>query len=129
LLAHYSRHVRDFDDFLVGGEREVGFQLREAVSRQPARFLSLLCMHWADVPEGFRDDIMDGVANYLSYRFGNLQANGTWVPLDEPDAPTVASHILDVLEKRPKHWQHNRTASNALQACAHVLQDTKNAER
>lgn len=129
LLAHYAGHGRDVDDFLVGGEREVGWQLREAVSRQPARFLSLLVMHWAGVSECFRDDIMDGVANYLSYRFGNLQANGIWAPLDEPDAPTLASHILDELERHHNHWQLNRTASYALQACAHVIQDTQNATR
>uniref|UniRef100_E6QXB9 AAA+ ATPase domain-containing protein n=1 Tax=mine drainage metagenome TaxID=410659 RepID=E6QXB9_9ZZZZ len=42
LLAHYSGHKRDFDDFLVGGNREVGGQLREAASRHPSRFLQLL---------------------------------------------------------------------------------------
>ncbi len=76
LLGHYSGHVRDFDDFLVGGEREVGWQLREAVSRHPIRFLQLLSTHWAEIPEGFCDDIMDGAANYLARRYGNLQTNG-----------------------------------------------------
>ena len=35
LLEHYSGNNRDFDDFLVGGEREVGGQLREASFRHP----------------------------------------------------------------------------------------------
>lgn len=129
LLAHYSGHGRDFDDFLVGGEREVGWQLREAASRHPSRYLQLLAAQWADISKGFRDDIMDGVATYLSHRYGNLQANGTWIPLDEPDAPALASHILDELERHPIHWQVNRSASNALQSCAHVIQDTQNAAR
>jgi len=58
-----------------------------------------------------------------------LQANGTWTPLDEPDASTLASHILDELERHPGHWQLNRATSNALQACAHVIKDSQNAAR
>jgi hypothetical protein len=129
LLAHYSGYERDFDDFLVGGERQVGGQLREASSRHPTRFLRLLSTYWADISEGFRDDIMGGVANYLAHRYGNLQTNGKWEPLDEPDAPALASHILDELERHPKHWHHNRAASNAMQACANVIKDTQNAAR
>ncbi len=85
--------------------------------------------HWADISEGFRDDIMDGVANYLTHRYGNLQANGTWAPVDGPDAPTLASCVLDELERHPSHWQLNRSASDAMQACAQVIHDTKNAAR
>ncbi len=129
LLAHYSGYGRDREDFLVGGEREVGWQLREAASRHPSRFLLLLAAHWADFSKGFRDDIMDGVANYLSHRYGNLQVNGTWIPVDEPDAPALANQILEELEKHPSHWQLNRSASKALEACAYVIQDTKNAGR
>jgi len=129
LLTHYSGYERNFDDFLVGGEREVGGQLREASSRHPTRFLRLLSTHWADISEGFCDAIMDGVANYLAHRYGNLQTNGKWEPLDEPDAPALARHILDELERHPNHWQLNRSASNALQACAHVMKDTQNAAR
>ena len=130
LLAHYTGHTdRNGDDFLIGGEREVGGQLREAASRHPTRFLHILPAHWADVSEGFRNDIMEGVANYLAHRYGNLQANATWKPLEEPDAPTLARLILDELERHPSHWQCNRAASNALQACAHVVQDTPEAAR
>ncbi len=41
----------------------------------------------------------------------------------------MADHILDELERHSKHWHHNRAASNALQACSHVIYDTQNAER
>lgn len=129
LLSHYTDCERDFDDFLIGGEQQVGQQLREAASRHPTRFLQLLSTHWADISKGFRDDIMSGVANYLSHRHGNLQANGTWTPIDEPNAQTLANHILDELERHPGHWRHNRSASNALQACANVIEDTQNAAR
>lgn len=129
LLAHYSGYERDPDDFLVGGEQEVSGQLREASSRHPSRFLCLLSTNWTDISEGFRDAIMDGVSNYLAHSYGNLQTNGTWTPLDEPDVPALARHLLDELERHPNHWQLNRSASNALQACAHVINDTQNAAR
>ena len=129
LLAHYSGYERNFDDFLVGGERQVGGQLSEASSCNPNRFLRLLCTHWADISEGFRDAIMNGVANYLAHRYGNLQTNGKREPLDDPDAPVLARLILDELERHPNHWQLNRSASDALQACAHVIKDTQNAAR
>src|SRR5690606_7401778 len=64
LLSHYAGYESRFDDFLVGGEREVGWQLREASSRHPVRFLSLLSNYWADVPTQFRDNILSGVATY-----------------------------------------------------------------
>lgn len=130
LLAHYNGYDRNsFDDFLVGGEREVGSQLRESASRHPTRFLKLLPTHWAQIPNRFRDDIMDGVAAYLAHRHGNLQTNGNWSPIEEPDAASLAQQILDELERHPAHWHHNRTASSALQACAHVVKSTSDAEK
>ena len=129
LLAHYSGHIRDFDEYLIGGEQEVGSQLCEAASRHPIRFLSLLSTHWFDIPEGYRDEILYGTANHLKYRYGNLQANGTWAPKEEPNAPFLVSHILDELERHHDHWHHNRAASDALEACAHVINDTQNATR
>jgi len=129
LLAHYSGYERNYDDFLVGGEQAVGGQLREASSLHPTRFLRLLSTYWVDISEGFLDAIMDGVANYLAHRYGNLQTNGKWEPLEEPDAHALASHILDKLEQHTKHWHHNRAASNAIKACAQVIKDTNNAAR
>lgn len=130
LLAHYNGYDRNsFDDFLVGGEREVGMQLREAASRHPTRFLKLLPTHWAQIPSRFGDDIMDGVAAYLAHRYGNLQTNANWCAVEEPDAASLAQQVLDELERHPAHWHHNRTSSSALQACSHVVQTTQDAER
>lgn len=130
LLAHYNGHS-DWRgaDFLVGGEREVGWQLREASSRHPSRFLGMLSIYWADISERFRDDIMDGVATYLAYRYGNLRTDENWLPIEEPDAPILAGNILDELERHPQHWQFRRPAAKALEACANVLQNLKDAER
>lgn len=132
LLKHYNGHSlwqRNGIDFLTGGEREVGYQLREASSRNPSRFLHLLSINWAEIPESFQDDIMDGAATYLGYRHGNLQTKDMWLPLEEPDAPLLVSHILRELEIRPTKWQHRRSAARALEACANAIDDTKLAER
>ena len=130
LLDHYAGYNRrDFDDFLIGGEQEVGRQLREASSRQPSRFLEFIVKHWANIPVCFINDIMDGIANYLSYRHGRLQSDKTWEPTEEPDAPKLANRILDELERHSTHWQINRSAANALEACAYVIQDTQDAAR
>lgn len=129
LLTHYAGHESQFDDFLVGGESQVGWQLREASSRHPTRFLGLLPIYWADIPERFRDDIMDGVATYLAHRYGNLQISGGWEPVDEPDASVLADLILDELERHPKHWRSRRSAAKALEACSNVIYDAPNAER
>lgn len=129
LLAHYNEYNKNFDDRLIGGKEEVGWQLREAASRHPLRFLQLLPTYWADIPESFCNEIFEGVANYLKYHYGNWQSNDTWKPIDEPDALMLATHILDELERHPSHWHHNRAASEALQACAYVIRDTQNAGR
>lgn len=130
LLKHYAGHSEWHSiDFLTGGEREVGGQLREATSRNPTRFMHLLQAHWIGISECFRDDIMDGAANYLAHRYGNLQPNATWTPIEEPESSTLSQLVLDELERHPDYWNHNRAASNALQACAAVIEDTQEAER
>ncbi len=131
LLAHYTGYnQRDYDfGSLVGGEQEVGWQLREASSRHPTRFLELLVAHWASISDDFRDEVMGGVANYLAHIHGNLQATGVWVPVDKPDASVLANQILDELERHPAHWQHNRVGAKALEACAQVIVDTQDAGR
>lgn len=130
LLAHYEGHSGwDWDNFLVGGEREVGWQLREASSRHPSRFLSLLSNHWSEIPESFRDDVMSGVSTYLAHRYGNLKTDEKWKPLEEGDASFLASQILDELERHPMYWRHRRSTAKALEACSHVIHDPLNAEQ
>jgi hypothetical protein len=130
LLAHYNGYDQNsFDEFLVGGEREVGLQLREAGSRHPTRFLKLLQKHWAQIPQCFCDDIMHGIAAYLSHRHGNLQANANWHPIDEPDGALLAQQVLDELERHTAYWYQNRAASNALEACAQVILNSPDAEK
>ena len=130
LLAHYDGHSNwDGDEFLVGGEREVGGQLQEASSRHPSRFLVFLSNHWTSIPERFRDDIMSGVTTYLAHRYGNLRPNEGWEPIEETDAPLLVSQILDELEKHPMQWRHRRTMAKALEACSNVIHDQLKAEQ
>lgn len=130
LLSHYHGHS-DWGglDFLVGGEREVGWQLREASSRHPSRFLSLLCLNWDVMPQSFRDDIVDGVTSYLSHRYGNLKANEAWQPIEEPQAELLTCQIFDELERHPTEWRHRRSTAKALEACAYVLDSSREAVR
>jgi hypothetical protein len=129
LLSHYAGYRSRFDDLLVGGSREVGWQLREAASLDPVRFLNLLHNSWTDIPEQFRDDIMSGAATYLAHRYGGLRPNGKWEPIEEPDASVLATKILDELERYPRHWGRKRSAANALEACSNVTYDAQTAER
>lgn len=129
LLDHYSTYNRTFDEFFVGGTREVGGQLREASSRHPSRFLQLLVARWSNIAASFRDDIMKGIANYLAYCHGKLRPNDKWVPIEEPDAHALASQILKELERHPSHWWLNPSVAEVLEACAYVIQDEHNAAR
>jgi len=130
LIAHYTGYGEGrWSDDLVGGEREVGTQLRESSSRQPSRFLRMLSTHWTKISLRFCDDILEGVATYLAHRYGNLQPNGAWVPLEEPNSVGLANEVLSELETHPVHWMHNRSAAKALEACSHVIEDIQNATR
>ncbi|MDD9230203.1 ATP-binding protein [Aeromonas hydrophila] len=130
LLDHYNGHQDSHGhDFLLGGEREVGFQLREAASRHPARFLRLLSIYWANIPTRFRDDLMEGVATYLAYRYGNLRTHNQWQSIEEPDASLLVSQILNEFERHPAYWRHRSSTAKALEACANVIQEAQEAER
>lgn len=130
LLAHYTGYGRGgWPDDFVGGESEDGWQLREASSRQPVRFLKFLSTYWLMISAKFCDEIMDGVASHIAHRYGNLQPNGPWQPMEEPNAVELAKDVLSELERHPTHWMHNRSAAKALQACSHVIEDIDNATR
>jgi hypothetical protein len=130
LLAHYSTPDSPHRvDSLIGGQREVAWQLKEATSRAPCRFINFMENHWPNILNDFCEKIIDGASTYLAYKYGNLQTNAQWNPIETPDAQLLSSRILEELERHPHHWRHNRTASNALQACAHVIVDTQQAER
>lgn len=130
LLAHYERYSQDFsDEFLMGGEQQVGSLLREAATRKPSCFLNRLTLHGTRIAGHFRDDIMFGVATYLARHQGQLRSNSDGPQIEEPNPATLTLQVLEELEKHPSHWLHNRAASYALKACAYLVQNRRDAER
>jgi hypothetical protein len=129
LLSHYTGYCRNGDDFLTGGELEVGMQLCKASSLYPSRFLNLLTIYWSCITANFHDDIMEGVSLFLSQYYGNMQSSSDWIPCVDTDAASLANQVLDELERHPIHWQHNRAAAKALEGCAFVIQDASNGAR
>lgn len=132
VLRHYRRDSRsDLEVYsLIGGTEEVKWQLREAASRSPVRFIHFLADYWSDIPQCFIDGILDGIATYLAYLFGGFQFDPKhWQPVETPDPPQLASLILDEIERHPACWRHNRAAAKALEACANVVEDDHDAAR
>lgn len=133
MLTHYQND--DEQDAwkyrsLIGGKNEVGSQLREAASRHPIRFMYLLKQYWFDMEEIFADQILNGVANYLSYNHGNLQKPQHWNMIGKAfDINDLVELILDAIERNSAHWKYNRAAAQALLACSYVITDENNAER
>lgn len=132
ILSHYTKEGRnDWErDFLIGGAEQVEWQLSEASSRNPTRFIHLLVDHWIDIPDRFKDDILKGIATYLAHRYGNLHFDANqWVPIEDPNPQALANLILDEIERHPVYWHQHRTAAKALEASANIIQDEHDATR
>ncbi len=132
LLKHYRNDTgRDWgDDFLIGGAEQVEWQLREAASRSPHRFMRFLAEKWVDIPERFTNDILEGAASFLLYRYGNHgPADNQWQPIEQVDPQLLATLILDEIERHPSHWRHSRAAAEGLEACANVIENERDAFR
>lgn len=130
LLSHYDGYNSlDWNDFLIGGEEQVGRQLSEAASRQPFRFINFLHHYWLDIPPKFRDNILNGVITYLAHRYGNLSANDMWEPLEEPDAEILAEKVIAELERNSTQFRRSRISARAIEACANVIQELQVVER
>ncbi|MFA5924936.1 MAG: hypothetical protein WC856_27245 [Methylococcaceae bacterium] len=132
ILSHYAEEVRGNweRDSLVGGAEQVEWQLREATSRSPARFMRLLSENWVKIPERFHDDMLDGAATYLAHRYGSLQFDANqWKPIEEPDSQVLVGLILDEIERHPVRWRHCQAAAKPLEACANVIQEEQDAAR
>jgi hypothetical protein len=131
LLSHYADYSREYDshDFLVGGKREVEWQLREAASRDPSRFMRLLSVNGETIEGGFREGILDGIATYLAMRYGNLSSSENWFPKEEPTPLELTTNVIDELERHREFWHHKRAAAKAIEGCSHVVFDFNNASR
>jgi len=124
LLEHYEVEptTHHWDEFLVGGKREVGHQLEEATSRAPIRFFNLLGNKWTQVSEAFRDNIMRGLANHINRLHGDMSSSDSWEPTEQPKPEQLASRIIKELKYHLDYWYHNRSASEAIRSCSHVIE-------
>lgn len=130
LLDHYAYYEGSCgSELLTGGEREVGWQLREASSRDPIRFLDFLKSFRDSIPEKFCDEIIEGASAFLDYRCGSLKPDESWKPVGEPEHILLANRILHELESRLGHWQYRKSAATAIKSCAHADFNETNAER
>lgn len=130
LLQHYYGYDKySSDHFLMGGESNVGNQLFEAASRQPSRFILFLTDNWDQIPQRFRDYLLDGVSTYLNYCYGNLQCSNNWECIEKPNPETLVQSILYNLEQHQDYWHHNRTSAKAIRSCAYIIKTTNDADR
>ena len=132
ILSHYTKEDwNDWErDFSIGGAEQVESELSEASSRNPACFIHLVVDHWIDIPDRFKDDILNGIATYLAQRYGNLHFDANqWVPIEDPNPQALASLILDEIERHPVYWRHCRAAAKALEAGANVIENEHDATR
>ncbi len=129
ILKHYTEYKRDLHDYPRGGSTEVSSQLREAASRSPSKFLNILKKYRNIIGKAFCENIIDGISNYLAYQYGNLTPNKNWEPLEQTDSAILVHDILTELETQSGSWNKDHSASNALQACAHVVDNKEDGER
>ena len=124
LLAHYTGHSDRFDDFLVGGEKSVAQELRSAASRQPERFTNYLIENWNLLTTSFRNATLDGLTDHLRYLYGHLKPNQDWTAIEQPDKYWLSEQVLYELERHPIHWSLTMSKANALEACAHIIDNS-----
>ena len=122
LLEHYRQSNPGEWGNSVGGSEHVGYQLAEAASRAPNRFLNLLGAHWIEIPERFREPILDGCSNHLSRRSGVLQdPGGTWKSEDTTATDVLSAALLDELERHSSFWHASRSKAKALEATSRCI--------
>jgi hypothetical protein len=136
LLQHYeqypARGFTFFDGGMSGEFREIVRVLREACSLHPERFLCLFSSFiTANIHQGYIHAVVEGIANHLRYRFGNLRPSSedSWTPIEPlPNGKTLAAMLLNLLERYSIILPDNRTVTQALEACCDVLDDPESAD-
>ncbi len=113
------------------GRHSLQSVLRGAAEIAPVGMLNQVgVLSDAGVHHGYIDAVANGVANHLRYRFGNVTPMAGWTPQEPlPDAEELAVRLLDRLDQHPAVWSSRNTASEAAEACAHVLLGEEDASR
>lgn len=100
-----------------GGFESVNALLRSVASSAPRRFLKLLARRWADLPDRSKSAMFGGAADYLLYRYGNVQ-NHAWKAREDVELAEILELLLEELERHPMHWAGSREGATALAGCA-----------
>lgn len=117
-------------DTLASEITQIANKLKDAASRDPERYLSILGAGGHELAERFRLALMVGAGNHLHYRFTDQQrSDKNWAPITIPKGGDLAAIILTELENNLPFWKNHRQAVSALEGCALVVEDSESAER
>ncbi len=123
LLLYGSRTLgkgpRPFHE-LVGGFASVNQLLHAVSSAAPRRFLKLLALRWHDLPDPSRRAAFGGAADYLRFRYCNVQKSG-WQAKEDVDRSEMLELLLVELERHPAFWTGTPEGATALSGCASVV--------
>jgi hypothetical protein len=133
LFYHYEGVERwglRLSEGLTGGQDSLVSALNTAVSWVPNKFVSLVpLLIGQNLSRSYLFAIIDGIATHLTCRFGNTN-NSTWKAVEPlPDGYKLATTLLGLIEKHCGLEEHNYSVARAVQACAHVLNDTVSIDR
>jgi hypothetical protein len=99
----------------------------EAASADPTRYLGLRDMLAGDrIEPAYEAAIIEGCANQLRYRYGNLQPPNGWKPFSEPDALDLARTVLHFCEA---HTENTIEFARNVEACCTLLHAQEDVTR
>uniref|UniRef100_UPI0040571175 NACHT domain-containing protein n=1 Tax=Candidatus Electrothrix sp. TaxID=2170559 RepID=UPI0040571175 len=106
--------------------------LSEAAGYDPLRYFALLQeFKIQKLNTGYSIGILQGIANHLRYRFGNLNPpDKKWKHVEPPpDDLALAEILIKSAEQFAPLWQDGYAISHIIEACCEVIEDTASAER
>jgi hypothetical protein len=129
LFGHYDSYDRWDDGLshrLVGGRESLESALRTAASWVPCHFISLIpLIADAKLSITYIHSIIDGLAQHLRCRFGNVSSSD-WKSVEPlPDGKTLAKTLLELVEKFCRDDNRGYTTSRAIVRAA-TKNDGKN---
>ncbi len=106
--------------------------LSEAAAYDPLRYFALLQeFKIQNLNAGYSIGILQGIANHLRYRFGNLRSSDKdWQPVEPaPDGDILAEILLNIVERFDPVWQDGYAISHIIEACCKIVEDAASSER
>ncbi|MCI5227211.1 MAG: hypothetical protein D3918_11310, partial [Candidatus Electrothrix sp. AX2] len=106
--------------------------LSEAAAYDPLRYFNLLPeFERQRLSASYTISILQGIANHLRYRFGNLNPpDKKWKHVEQPpDDLGLAEILIKSAEQFLPLWQDGYAISRIIEACCEVIEDIASAER